>query len=132
MCWLAQGDLDQARGWVEGAIEHARKKRQPALEASWLVELGKIAFAQGRIDDADVQARSALRLARTDEHFLTVFRAEWLRQRVVETRGPGEIDPRRLNLLKSLYIHLRQHESIEEIQEFRRRFDIAGGRSGEA
>lgn len=132
MCWLAQGELDQARTWVEGAIEHARKRRQPALEASWLVELGKIAFAQGRIDEADTQARSALRLARPDEHFMTVFRAEWLRQRVVERKGAGEVDPRRLGLLKSLFVQLRQHESIEEIGEFRRRFESAGGRGGEA
>jgi tetratricopeptide (TPR) repeat protein len=120
MCWLAQGNQEEAVRWLDRAVARAHEQKQPALEASWLVELGKIALDTGRTEDADRKARAALRIAKPQEHYLTVFRAEWLRYRVAQRLHPHRPDRQRLALLGGLYQHLRQLEGIEEIQEFKR------------
>ena len=119
MCWLAQGERDEARRCLERATERARRQRQPALEASWLVELGKIAEAEARYDDAEKLARAALRIARPREHRLTVFRAEWLRHRLAVRQRPNAATGQRLELLREMFEHLEDHEGIEEIREFK-------------
>ena len=53
MCWMAQGDTKQARKWLEQAVATAETRKQPTLQASWLVELGRVALAEDRTDDAD-------------------------------------------------------------------------------
>lgn len=121
MCWLAQGDTRQAREWVERAVEHARHRQQPSLEASWLVELGKIALREGRSADADAFARSALEIAEPGEQYLTIFRAEWLRHKVAtEATGPRGVSRPRLEYLRQLFLLLDQHEGIEEVREFKK------------
>jgi hypothetical protein len=100
-------------------VEHAQKQGQPALEASWLVELGRIAFDENRVDLADQQAEAALRIARPAEHFLTIFRAEWLKHRIARRLAPDRDDRHRLDYLRKLYLHLDQYEGIEEIREFK-------------
>jgi len=120
MCWMAQGQIGEARRWISYAVESARRRNQPALEASWLVELGKIALRRGIFDEADGYARAALVIAEPREHYLTIFRAEWLRHLVVEQTKPSNADRRRLARLRKLFMQLDQHEGIEEIQEFRK------------
>jgi len=119
MCRLAAGAVDDGRKWIERAVELAREHGQPALEASWLVELGKIALKQRRLADAERLAQAALRVARPRENQLTVFRAEWLRHRIATERRPGASDRRRLALLRGLFPQLDQHEGIDEITEFK-------------
>jgi tetratricopeptide (TPR) repeat protein len=119
MCWLAQGDRVEARRWLERAMERARRQRQPILEASWLVELGKIAETDGRYDDAEQLARAALRIARPRDHELTVFRAEWLRHRLVTRERPQSKDRERIEMLRELFERLQDHQGIEEIREFK-------------
>ena len=118
-CWLALGQVAEARTWVRRAIDLARQERQPALEASWLVELGKIAAQERRLDEADGCAEAALRLAKPLNHRITVFRAEWLRHRLAKTRNPQKTDRHRLAHLRKLFQLLDQHEGIEEVQEFK-------------
>ena len=120
ICWLGQGRIDDARKWVERAIESARERKQPALEASWLIELGRISLEQDQAEQADGFALSALRIARPREQTLTVFRAEWLRHLVVRHVAPNKADSARLAYLRKLFMQLDQHEGVDEIQEFRR------------
>jgi tetratricopeptide (TPR) repeat protein len=120
MCFLAQGRLDEARESIEHAVELARDNGQPGLQASWLVELGKIALASARLPDADQLARQALRLARPRDHHLTEFRAEWLRHKLLVCERPAAADQKRLAHLRRLFTQLDEHEGIEEIIEFRR------------
>jgi tetratricopeptide (TPR) repeat protein len=120
MCWLAEGQIGEARKWISYAVESAKRRGQPALEASWLVELGKISLRRGVYDEADGYAQAALRIAEPREHYLTVFRAEWLRHLVVKRTKPSVHDRKRLAYLRKLFMHLDQHEGIEEIQEFRK------------
>jgi tetratricopeptide (TPR) repeat protein len=120
MCWLKLGQTAEARKWVVRAVERARRQSQPALEASWLVELGKIALGQESLDEADSCATTALRIAKPREHGVTIFRAEWLRHRVVRRLRPDDADRHRLVFLRKLFLHLDQHEGIEEIQAFKK------------
>ena len=120
MCWEGQGRLDDARKWLRRAVDLARQQGQPALEASWLVELGKLAFREEKFDDADGFAQSALKIARPREHYLTIFRGEWLRHRILRQLDPRRSDRQRLVLLRQLYLLLDQHEGIDEVQEFKK------------
>ena len=120
MCWLELGHVAEARTWLGRAIELARKHDQPALEASWNVELGKIERQEERFEEADRLALAALRIAKPKEHNLTIFRAEWLRHQVLRRVDPSRDDEQRLAYLKQLYVELDQHEGIEEVREFRK------------
>ncbi len=118
-CWMGLGQLAEARTWVRRAVELARQEGQAALEASWLVELGKIALQEKRYDEADNYAKAALRLAKPLDNRLTVFRAEWLRHRVVKLRDPERNDRHRLAYVRKLFLQLDRHEGIEEVLEFK-------------
>lgn len=120
MCWVELGQIDEAQRWVVRAVERARQQSQPALEASWLVELGKIACRQDTLDEADSYATAALRIAKPREHLMTIFRAEWLRHRIVRRLRPEDSDRHRIAHLRKLYLDLDQHEGIEEVQEFKK------------
>jgi tetratricopeptide (TPR) repeat protein len=120
MCYLALGEVDDARKWVRRAVELAQRQGQPTLEASWLVELGKIAFRHGSTEEAENYAAAALQIAKPHEQYLTIFRAEWLRHRLVKAEDPSASDRHRLAYLRKLYQQLDQHEGIEEVQEFRK------------
>jgi len=119
MCWQEIGQLAEARTWVRRAIDLARQEAQPALEASWLVELGKIAAQEKKYDEADGHAQQALRLAKPLEHEVTLFRAEWLRHRLVKLKDPKQNDRHRLAYLRRLFLSLDQHEGIDEVQQFK-------------
>lgn len=119
MCWMEMGRFGEARKWVTRAVDLARQQSQPALEASWLVELGKIALREDSPDEADTYAQAALRIAKPREHHLTVFRAEWLRHRIQRRTRPSHADRHRLAFLRKLFLHLDQHEGIEEIRAFK-------------
>lgn len=131
MCRLAQGDVAEASLWIERAVALAREHEQPALEASWLVELGKIALREERPDDANALAQAALRVAQPRDHHLTIFRAEWLQHRIAVRRDPGATDRQRLAALRELFSQLDQHEGIEEINEFKHAILSALGTRGE-
>jgi tetratricopeptide (TPR) repeat protein len=118
-CRFELGDLEQAREWTERAVALARENAQPALEASWLVELGRIAIGQDRDDEADRLAEAALRIARPLSQELTMFRAEWLRHRIAERARPPLADRERMLRLQELYQKLEGHEGIDEIVQFR-------------
>jgi len=119
MCWVAEGDLAEGRPALQCAVDLARKAKQPYLEASWTVELGKIALVQDRFDDTRRLARAALRIARPRENSLTIFRAEWLLHRLNRRIKPDDADRRRLAQLHKLFLELDQHEGIDEIQEYK-------------
>ncbi len=119
MCWQGQGQRAEARKWLRRAVERAREQGQPALEASWLVELGKVALDADKTDEAESLAVAALRIAKPLDNHLTVFRAEWLQHRIGERARPGRPDRHRLHFLRKLFHQLDQHEGIEEVREFR-------------
>jgi tetratricopeptide (TPR) repeat protein len=118
-CWLALGQRGEARAALERAVALARAAKQPHLEASFAVELGKIALVEGRLDDVRRAARAALRIASSREHRLTVFRSEWLLYRLTRRMKPGDPQRQRLARLKDLFRELDQHEGVDEIREFR-------------
>jgi transcriptional regulator with XRE-family HTH domain len=119
-CCLALGEEAEAREWLERAVSLAREHRQPALEASWLVELGKLDLARGGAEEADRRARAALEIARPNRHQLTLFRAEWLRHLVARRLRPDDPDGERMALLRELHHELGEHEGVEEIVEYKR------------
>jgi len=129
VCWMHLGDLKKAREWLDRAIDHARTNVQPALEASWLVEVGKLELQLGDLPAAERLALAALRIARPREHVLTVFRAEWLRHQVSVRQG-AVTDRPRLEALRKLLLQLDQHEGIEEIQEFKQHLRARPGGDG--
>ncbi len=90
------------------------------MEASWLVELGKLAMRQDSVEEADSYAQAALRIAKPREHVVTIFRAEWLRHRAARKMTPEDPDRHRLAFLRKLFLHIDQHEGIEEVQQFKR------------
>lgn len=118
-CCVKLGGIGEARKWIERAVEFSRRGKQPALEASWLVELGRIAVLQGRTAEADELAQAALEIARPRGHGLTVFRAEWLRHRAATAEGLEDPDQERLPLLRELFLQLDEHEGVDEIVEFK-------------
>lgn len=120
MCWLGAGHPAEAKKWIRKAIDRARQQAQPALEASWLVELGKIALDEEKPDEAESYATASLRIAKPRENYLTIFRAEWLLHRIVLRTNPRHGDRHRLHYLRKLFQHLDQHEGVDEVQEFRR------------
>lgn len=102
------------------AVDLARKHADPAMEASWLVELGRLALHGGALDDADRYASAALRIAKPSEQVLTIFRAVWLQHLIAERRNPADRDRHRLAHLKRLYVRVRNHQGLDVIQEFTR------------
>ena len=119
MCCLELEETVEARRWIEQGVEFAREHGQPSLEASWLVELGKLELSRGRNTHADGYAEEALRIAGPTEQYLTIFRAEWLRHKVLAATQPGTADLPRMAELRELFALLDQHEGIEEIREFK-------------
>jgi transcriptional regulator with XRE-family HTH domain len=119
ICYLGQGEIREARRWIRRAIDSARMRNQPTLEASWLIELGRIALQEGKTEEADSMAQAALQIARPREQLLSVFRAEWLRHLVGRAETPPREDRGRLVYLRKLFMQLDQHEGIDEIKEFR-------------
>lgn len=118
MCLLGLGRREQARKRLMNAVELARKQAVPALEASWLVELGRIALDQQLLDEADRYTEAALRIARPREHLSTVFRAEWVRHLVARRRDPRAADRQRLAYLRKLFLRLEDRD-LGEVREFR-------------
>ena len=119
LTYMESDEPQEARRWIRRALERARRRGLPALEASWLVVLGRLALLAGDPDEADACAVSALRIARPRDNHITVFRAEWLRHRVVRRKYPSRSDGRRLARLRKLFLRLDQHEGVPEIREFK-------------
>jgi tetratricopeptide (TPR) repeat protein len=118
LCWGARGDSAKARVWFRRGLELARKHGLPIIEARWLTELGHLGLQAGRLDEADRYARAALAIARPRDHWLTLFRAEWLRHQVVGKKDAKATDKPRLALLKKLMVHLADHKNEREIREY--------------
>jgi tetratricopeptide (TPR) repeat protein len=119
-CFARLGRLRYAKTRFLRAIVLARRRRIPASEAIWLVELGRVALRCDELDEADGCAVAALRIAKPAEQRLTCFRAEWLRHLVCRRRRPGDPDRHRVAYLKKLFVRLEEHRGIDEIAEFKR------------
>lgn len=117
-CLLAQGKPEHARERFAAAVDLARKNGEPALEASFLTELGGVAFLKGDLERADGYAEAALRIAKPADHVLTIFRAEWLRHKVASRRSPKASDRHRLAYLRRLYGRLGEHRGVDTVREF--------------
>lgn len=127
-CLMDLGRRKQARSHFVRAVELARKHTDPASEAFWLVELGRLALEEGHLDEADGYARAALRIAKPAEHDLTIFRAEWLTHLVVVRRRPDDADRHRIAYLNKLYPRVREHRSFDAVREFKAQvLDIVPG-----
>lgn len=128
LCWAARGDPSKARVWFRRGLELARKHGIPIVEARWLTELGWLALDENRLDEADRYARAALAIARPREHWLTWFRAEWLRHRVVGKEDAEAPDRQRLALLRKMMVHLAEHKNEREIREYTETYGEASER----
>jgi len=117
-CCLAQGRRAEGAEFLRRAVELARAHAQPVLQASWLIELGKVALDDGRAGQAEDLARQALAIAEPLDHRLTLFRAEWLRHRVARLRQPHDPDAERVGRLHALFEQLAHHEGVEDVAEF--------------
>lgn len=119
-CLFELGRLALARKRFIKAVELARKYSDPAMEASWLVELGHTLVAEDRHEEAARYAEAALRIAKPKEHYLTTFRAEWLLHCIVRRRTPEDPDRHRLAYLRKLYPRVKEHKTVPAILEFKR------------
>ena len=117
-CLLAMGKIEHARERFAAAVDLARKHREPALEASFLIELGGVELAKGDLDKSAGHAEAALRIAKPADHVLTIFRAEWLKHKVASTRDPEVSDRHRLAYLRKLHGWLGDHRGVEAVREF--------------
>jgi len=117
-CLHALGRHAQARRRYLAAIAMARRHDSPAAEVLWLVELGRLALDEGRLEEADRCAAAALGRAKPSDDRLTCFRAEWLRHRVHQRRHPDDPDRHRIAHLRRLYVKLEDHGGVSEIREF--------------
>lgn len=118
LCWAARNDPAKARVWFRRGLELARKQELPIVEARWLTELGRLALDDKRLDEADRYARAALSIARPRDHWLTLFRAEWLRHLVVGKKDAKAPDKQRLVQLRKIKVHLADHKNEREIREY--------------
>jgi tetratricopeptide (TPR) repeat protein len=122
LCWAARNMPDRALKWFRRGLDLARKQSLPILEARWLTEIGKTALLNGDGPEADRYALAALAIARPREHWMTIFRAEWLRHRVVAADVGKEdaktVDRSRLARLRKLLLHLADHKSEPEIRDY--------------
>ena len=119
ICWLKLGKPRQASEHIGRAVKIAHRARLPALEATWLVDLGRIALAEQDYDNAERYATRALRIATAGEQWLTIFRAEWLRHCIRRQLKPSDPDRTRIGYLKKLLSRLEEHRSQEAVQEFK-------------
>ncbi|NIL99545.1 MAG: tetratricopeptide repeat protein [Acidobacteria bacterium] len=124
-CYAKLGKNREATRRFIRCIELARKHNDPVKEASWLVELGCQYFKARDLSEAQQCGRSALIIARRLENPGIVFRAEWLLHRVARLEDPSDADARRLSYLKRLYVRVKNHKDLEELDEFR--VQILGG-----
>lgn len=102
ICLLELGRVREAHMRVLRCVERARRHDMPAREAHWLVELGRIALADGRIADAQRHADAALPLARRCAEWPIVFGATMLRHRITRRVDPADPDRRRVAYLKKI------------------------------
>ena len=130
LCLMEMGRAKEARARLATAIELARSQHAPLLEASWMVSLGRLSLDQDRVDEAERYGEHALRISRPMKHWLTVFRAEWLRHLALRKRDPNATDGQRVELLRKLFPRLSSQSGVTEIREFRAeaivRFDRTG------
>ena len=117
-CLMDLGRTSQARARFLRAVELARECDDPALEASWVVELGELALLDGEFAEADRLAEAALRIVGGSGLVLTIFRAEWLRFAVARGRAPGREDARRLGRLKKLFPRVRRYRRENAVRKF--------------
>ena len=110
---LALGDLEPALDLLATA-----QKLYPDSRPVLATRIGTL-LREKRFDEADGHAKAALRLAKPLEHRMTVFRAEWLRHRLVKLRNPEESDRHRMAYVRKLFMLLDRHEGIEEVLEFK-------------
>ncbi len=122
VCSFELGGYAEARSWLDRAIQEARDRRQPSLEAGWLVTLGRVAFVENKLDEADRLARQALAIACNPVQIMTTFRAEWLRHRVDVRSGVKQPDAARIQRMRKLFIELKHHAGVDEIREFHESF----------
>lgn len=118
-CLFHMDRLRHARRRYAAAVNLARKHEIPASEALWLVELGRVAFREERLDEADECASAALRIAKPKQHWVTTFRAEWLRHLVQQRTDPDDPDRHRVAYLRRVFVRIEEHRGIDEIQEFK-------------
>jgi tetratricopeptide (TPR) repeat protein len=114
------GRRKQARSRFLRAVGLARRWSDPASEAFWLIEIGRLDFEEGALEQAAERARAALARAGADAEPLTLFRGEWLLHRIVRRRDPEAPDRQRLAHLRRLYTGLSSHRGIDTIAEFQR------------
>ncbi len=118
-CLLELGRVSQGRARLVKAVDLARKHRDPAFEASWLIELAELTLRDGDPEEADRIAQNALRLSKGSGRVLTEFRAEWLRFQATRALKPRATDARRLARLRKLYTRVKNHRGLAVIQEFK-------------
>lgn len=121
-CLFALGRHAQAEKRFRTAVDLARKYDDPAAEARWLIELGRLALLAGRLDEADRLAVASLRLSKAAGRALAIFLGEWLRHQIAGRRPAQPADRHRVAFLKRLYFRVQEHTGIDGVREFRETF----------
>lgn len=105
---------------MERALNLAKQEALPRLEAWWSIELARLALRQGRLDAAEQCAAAALKIAKPREHWLNVFKAEWLMLQLARKRDPGSRQANRGAFLLKLLVRLGEHSADPDVLSFRK------------
>ena len=118
LCLLRRGQEQAAHERVAQAVELARKAHRPALEALWLVELGRIERDRDRLEEAWHLAETALAIARELENWLIVFRAVMLQHGITRRRNSADPDRHRVAYMKRLVGWIEENVEEPDVREF--------------
>ena len=119
LCLQALGRPKLARTWMMRALDLSRKRKLPLPEATLLVNLGWLALEEKSLDEANRFTDGALRIARTRDDYITIFRAEWLRHKILRQQDHHAPDRNRLALLKKLIMRIGTLSGEHEIDAFK-------------
>ncbi len=121
-CLLDLGRVAPAKKRFMRAVSLARRHGDLAMEASWLIELGRVCtlHENGGLDEGERYGQAGLHIARENGHELTVFRAEWLLHLVALERDSEALDRHRIAHLRRLYPRVKAHRAQDAVREYER------------
>ena len=119
-CLLHLGHPSAARRRYVKALELAREGGDRGSTATWQIEIGRVGLQMEELDEAERRAAAGLRIARSNDNPLTVFRGIWLQHQIAQRRNSRDPDRHRVAYLKRLYPSVRHHNTTDVIRDFRR------------
>lgn len=125
---LARRHWEDAAGWLDRAISRAKEKQWPITEAYARKDRARLALAEGKLDEAEVQARGAEAIFRAkgfDEgvaHVNRVWGMLWARQKRWDESSAA---------LREARTHFEEHNEAAEVARTLFEVALAAAAAGE-